>query len=329
MLTGGHLFRLFRVSLAVAVLVWMMPASASAQAGAKPGAKPAAPTAKAAAPSTAKPTASGVPRTPWGDPDFMGVWEHEERPAQNRPNDEALANGIFNARKSRYDPTDKRGAMTSQWSKEKPLIVDPADGIIPALPGKIFFYDPVIRGDHWKNHFVGERCITKGVPDMYLRGDVHRIIQSPGWVVMISEFIHDVREIPVDGRPHVGAAIRQWNGDPRGRWDGETLVVETTNFNDLGQVYAELGAGIKQSDAMRLSERWTRTDKETIVHRLTIDDPKVFSRPWTIEKQHKLQPPGFFVVEYACHEGNTNYMSGTLKQGRIRDERAAGAGKKP
>ena len=310
----------------IVATVWMMPASAGAQAAAKPGAKPAPSTAKPGVASTAKPTASGVPRTPWGDPDLMGVWDHEERPAQGRPTDEALANAIQNARKSRYDPNDKRGLMTSVWSKQKPLIVDPADGLIPALPGKIFLYNPAIRGDHWKNHFIGERCITKGVPDMYLRGDVHRIIQSPGWVVMVSEFIHDLREIPVDGRPHVSAAIRQWNGDPRGRWDGESLVVETTNFNDQGQVYAELGAGIKQSDAMRLTERWTRIDKDTIVQRMTIDDPKVFSRPWTIEKQHKLQPPEFFIVEYACHEGNINYMSTSLRQGRVRDERAA---KKP
>ena len=325
MLTGGYLFRLSPVAVMVAAIVWMMPASIEGQA-AQGAPKPAAQGAAKPAPAAAKPAANWtVPRTPWGDPDFQGVWEHPDTPAQGIPPNKEDQDRLVNARLSRYGPNDPRGKQTSQLSKEKPLLVDPADGLFPTLPGKFFYYDPAIRGDHWENHFVGERCITKGVPDMYLRGDVHRIVQSPGWVVMVSEFIHDARLIPVDGRAHLGADIRQWNGDPRGRWEGDTLVIESTNFNDKGQVYAELGAGIKQSSQMRLVERWTRINEKTIRHEFTVTDPAVFSRPWTAVTTHELQDPKFFVVEYACHEGNYNYMSTSLRQGRIRDKQRAGS----
>jgi hypothetical protein len=323
MLTAGHFYRAFCIAVAVAAIAWMTPASVDAQAQGTP--KPAAQgAAKPATPAAAKPATGSVPRTPWGDPDFQGVWEHPDTPAQGIPPDPAVADRLVKARMSRYGPNDPRGRQTSQLSKEKPMIVDPADGLFPTLPGKFFYYDPAIRGDHWTNHFIGERCITKGVPDMYLRGDVHRIVQSPGWVVMVSEFIHDVRMIPVDGRPHLGADIQFWNGDPRGRWDGDTLVIESTNFNDKGQVFAELGGGIKQSSQMRLVERWTRIDAKTIRQEFTVTDPAVFSRPWTAVTTHELQPANFFVVEYACHEGNYNYMTGSLRQGRIRDQKRAG-----
>src|SRR5262249_34832622 len=146
---------------------------------------------------------------------------------------------LVKARSLRYDPNDARGKQTSQLSKNKGKVTDPADGLLPLLAGKFIYWEPGPRGDNWKNHKVTERCITAGVPDVYLGGDAQRVVQSPGWVVMATENIHDVRAIPTDGRPHVGNNIRFWNGDPRGHWEGTTLVVETTNYNDKGQVFSE------------------------------------------------------------------------------------------
>src|SRR5262249_54151834 len=143
--------------------------------------------------------------------------------------------------------------------------------------------------------------------------------QSPGWVVIISEFIHDARMIPVDGRPHLNDSVRLWNGDPRGHWEGDTLVVETTNFNDKGELFTEIGGGFRQTRNIKGTERWTRTDAKTIRHEFTVTDPDVFTQPVKAVTTHKMAPPNFFVVEYACNEGNFHYMSGTLLQGRIRD----------
>jgi hypothetical protein len=333
MLTAERLYRLSRIAVVGAALMWAMPATMhgqAAQTATRPGGRGGA---GQAAEGAAKPAAEGqgkpyvVPRTPWGDPDFQGVWQHSDAPAQAESTlPPEFGDRLVAARKSRYAENDRRGQQTSQLSKEKPLIVDPADGHFPLLPGKFFFYDPVARGDTWDNHFVRERCITSGIPDEYLRGDDERIVQSPGWVVILSEFIHDVRSIPVDGRPHLGENIRFWNGDPRGHFEGDTLVVETTNFNDKGQLFAELGGGIKQTSHMKVVERWTRTDEKTIRHEFTVSDPDVFTRPFTAVQTHKIAPPNFFVVEYACNEGNFHYMSGTLLQGRIRDQEGMNKG---
>src|SRR5262249_56308165 len=112
----------------------------------------------------------------------------------------------------------------------------------------------------------------------------------------VSEFIHDVRAIPVDGRPHLGESIRFWNGDPRGHFEGDTLVVETTNFNDKGQLFAELGGGIKQTSHMRVTERWTRTDEKAIRHEFTVSDPGGFTQPFTAGRPPKRGPPPIFFV---------------------------------
>ena len=320
MLAAEHWFRAARIAGAVMAIAWMMPVLTHGQA-AKPAAQGAA---KLAA---ANPANWSVPRTPWGDPDFQGIWDIAGGPAQAEGSlPPEIAERLVKARQSRYDPTDKRGMQTSQLSKAKGKVVDPPDGLFPMLPGKWIYYDPRPRGDHWRNHKVTERCITGGVPDIYLGGDVQRIIQSPGWVVMLTENIHDVRAIPTNGRPHVGADIRLWNGDSRGRWEGDTLVVDITNFNDKGQVVSELGGALNNSSQLHVVERWTRVAQDAIKQELTVTDPSVFSRPWTAVVEHKLEGPGFFIVEYACHEGNWNYMSGSLRQGRVREQKAAQGG---
>ena len=317
MLTARSFSRLTRFLIAVAALVGTMPAlmhGHAPTAAARGAAKPAAPAGTYRA-----------PRTAWGDPDFQGVWQIGGNPTQAESSlPPEFGELLVKARASRYEPNSPRAQQNARLSTEKPKIVDPANGHFPLLPGKFIIFDPFVRGDHWTNHKITERCITGGMLSMYLEGDIQRIVQSPGWVVMMMENIHDVRAIPTDGRPHLGQDIRFWSGDPRGRWDGDTLVVETTNYNDKGQVYGEIGGNILQSSQMRVSERWTRVDARTIRQEMTVTDPLVFSRPWTAVMMHELQGPEFFIVEYACHEGNGNYMAGSLRQGRIRDQRGEG-----
>ena len=154
-----------------------------------------------------------------------------------------------------------------------------------------------LGADTWEDRALQERCITSDTmffPNAFYN-NYHRILQSPGYVVILTESMHDARVIPLDRRPHVGKNIQQWLGDSRGWWDGKTLVVETTNFNDERRFQ---GA----SKDLRLVERFTRVDNGTISYRLTVTDPNTYSRPWTLENiMWRTDEPMF---EVGCHEGN-------------------------
>jgi hypothetical protein len=135
------------------------------------------------------------------------------------------------------------------------------------------------------------------LPTIYNFGN--QIVQSPGYVVIRNEMIHEARVIPVArGNAHVGSKIRTYMGDSRGHWEGATLVVETTNFND--QTGA---AGAFFSDSAKLTERFTRTAQDELSYDLTIDDPKTWTKPWTIHMPYRSDP-SYTIYEYACHEGN-------------------------
>ena len=138
-----------------------------------------------------------------------------------------------------------------------------------------------------------------------------QIFQTPGHVVLFAEQIHDSRVVPTDGRPHLPQRLRQWMGDSRGRWEGETFVVETTNFND--RKYFR-GAG----GNMHLVERFTRLDADTLLYEFTVSDPQSFTRPWTAQIPMKRNPDPIY--EYACHEGNYG-MEGTLSGARAVERR--------
>jgi hypothetical protein len=167
------------------------------------------------------------------------------------------------------------------------------------------------------------RCITRGIPGgMFPAGynNGYRIVQTPGFVVIVYEMLHETRIIPIDGRPHVGRNIRLWNGDPRGHWEGQTLVVETTNYNDKGSIATSAATGrirgIPQSEALHVVERFTRVDANTINYEVTIDDPKVYAKPWKVALPLN-QDPNYQIYEYACHEGNyaiPNELSGGRAQ---------------
>ena len=168
---------------------------------------------------------------------------------------------------------------------------------------------------------LGERCLlsfgsSSGppmLPTMY--NSYYQIVQSPGYVMILVEMIHEPRIIPLDGRPHLPQNVRTLTGNPVGRWEGETLVVETTNFNDKT---AYQGA----SQNMRLIERFTRTAEDTILYQFTVDDPATWTRSWSAElpMQKTIGP----IFEHACHEGNRGLYN-TLAGARAEDKKAAEA----
>ena len=166
------------------------------------------------------------------------------------------------------------------------------------------------------------RCVAFGVPDLFAAYmSVYHIVQTPDYVVIAMEKIHDARVIPLDGRPHVGAAIRQYLGDSRGRWDGDTLVVETTNFHPNGN---PMGGLFNRSSAnMTLTERFTRTGADTLQYSVTIDDPRTWMRPWTMA--FPLQRDNTYgMFEYACHEGNYG-LRNALSASRAAEQAAESA----
>ena len=174
----------------------------------------------------------------------------------------------------------------------------------------------------WTDFDFYIRCISRGLagsilPSSYDNGT--QIVQAPGFVTILHEKIHEARIIPLDQRPHVGKSIRSYLGDSRGHWEGDSLVVETTNFLDDTTSIGRNGSNaISTSDALRLIERFTRVDPDTIHYELTVNDPKIFTRSWKIAFTI-TQEPGYELFEYTCHEANysmTNMLSGARAQER-------------
>jgi hypothetical protein len=202
------------------------------------------------------------------------------------------------------------------------IIVDPPDGRIPSLTPEAQ-RKANARAEARKIHpadgpedlSLADRCIARPGPPMVPAGynNNHRIVQTPDYVVIYSEMMHDARIIPLDARMHLPNAVRQWFGDPRGHWEGATLVVETTNFTDKTNFR---GSGPN----MRLTERFTRTDEDTLLYQFKIDDPQSFEKPWSGEIPMKRAPGPIY--EYACHEGNYSLVN-TLAATRA-EEKASG-----
>ena len=192
------------------------------------------------------------------------------------------------------------------------LIVDPPDGRVPALTpegqARVAARAAAARtrqdAHPWEPYGAWTRCITRGVIKIgSFYSSSHEIIQAPGYVVILQELIHEARIVPLKGQPHIAPAIRQWMGDARGRWEGDTLVVETTNFTDMNPYR---GSG----DTMRLVERFTRVAPDAIDYQFTVDDPTIFTRSWTVSMP---MTKGGSIFEYACHEGN--YAMGNMLAG--------------
>jgi hypothetical protein len=209
------------------------------------------------------------------------------------------------------------------------IIVDPPDGKIPALTPDARKRE-ADRAEYRRAHPydgpedipLSERCVMRGIPLLNAGyNSYYQIVQTRDYVALYLEMMHDVRIIPLDGRPHPNQNMKQWLGDSRGRWDGDTLVVETTNFKDMPGPTSQLRGATTDSN-LRLTERFTRVGPDTIRYEAAIDDPTVWTKPWSVMipwKQTKDQ-----IYEFACHEGN-EAMSGTLSGARTLERAAATA----
>jgi len=287
-------------------------------------------------PSAAAKTTWTATRTPWGEPDLQGIWTIEtltplERPAEfagkeflTEQEAAALEARVVSGRVDAPPRAGDPGTYNQFWfdrgtkvvhTRRTSLVVDPPDGRIPwsaegqAKRGRLA-QRPQGPFDSWVDLDTGERCLTDGltmVPLQSYNMNYH-LLQTPGYLVIQHEMFHDFRIIPTDGRPHVGSSIRQWLGDARGGWDGNTLVVETTNFADkTGYRWATPWRASRT--ALRLVERFTRLDADTIDYRVTVEDPTMFARPWTAavpmsRNQAERGVTSGRLYEYACHEGN-------------------------
>jgi hypothetical protein len=269
-----------------------------------------------------------VPRTSWGHPSFEGVWSTDDmrgipvmRPEASGSR-ETLTPEEFRERASRDQGGKERATNTETFLRNEwgirtfgysSLVVDPANGRIPEMTpaGKAraanrdrgtFGPGPF---DDFEDFTLYDRCITRGVlgstlPVIY--GNGLRIVQHPNAVAISHEMIHDTRIIPLDRRAHLESDIRQYMGNSRGRWDGDTLVVETTNFTDKTSIGLN-GNGTRHSAAMRLTERFTRVDPDMIEYIATVDDPVTYTAPFTFRLMITKQP-NYETFEYSCHEGN-------------------------
>ena len=289
------------------------------------------------------------PRTADGAPDLQGVWNTStltplERPAEfaGKPFLTEAEVAAFEQRMAVQNNRDRRdsspqadvgGAYNDFWfergsrvvpSRRTSLITDPADGRIPPLTPEAqkkaaerAEYRRLHTADSAEDLGLPVRCLlwpTAG-PPMLPGGynNNYQIVQGPGYVMIIVEMIHDARIIPTDGRPHLPKHVRQWMGDSRGRWEGTTLVVETTNFTDKT---AFRGSG----ENLRLIERFTRSGPDEILYQFTVEDPASFTRPWSAELPMRRMDERLY--EYACHEGNYG-MDGILSGARTDEAKAS------
>ena len=213
------------------------------------------------------------------------------------------------------------------------LIVDPPDGRMPPQTPEAQQRNQAAlasrkssgRGpaDSYTDRSLYDRCITRGIagsflPVIYNNGN--EIVQGPGWVALRNEMIHETRIVPLDSRPRLPSEIKSWMGDSRGHWEGNTLVVETTNFNNRTSGIGVNGGGNRHSEDLKVTEHITRVSPDLLVWTMTFDDPKTWTRPWTIELPLK-RDESYGMFEYACHEGN--YAMFNILSGARADEKAA------
>ena len=270
-----------------------------------------------------------TPRTPWGEPDLQGVWSSDdtegiprERPA-NLGTTLYMDDQAYAARTKQVaaNVVNRENNATSTFRndfarrafRQTSIIVDPPDGrmpaVTPAAEKRRASRDRGTFGEGPFNTFedftLYDRCITRGVVGSVLRviyGNGNRIVQGPGMVAITYEMIHDTRVMYTDGRPHVGQGIRQYLGDSRARWDGDELVVETTNFTDKTSIGGN-GNGLRHSDQMKIVERFRRVADDVLQYQFTVDDPVTYVRPFTMS--FPLTPlDGGVILPYECHEGN-------------------------
>ncbi len=276
-----------------------------------------------------------LPRTPWGDPDMQGVWTNEtitpfERPAEQEGKEHlsdteaAEIEADLARRRAASDGTSPPGSVGGYnqfWldsgteflsTRQTSLVVDPPSGRVPTRSSAEARrdYNRARQGDSYAYMSVWDRCITRGVPgSIFPAGynNAYRILQTPDHVAIVYEMIHDARIIPLEDGAHVDKGVRLWMGDSRGRWEGDTLVVEVTNFNDKGWIASNSASrrvkGIPHTEDLRVVERFRRVSEDTIEYEVTVQDPEIYTAPWKIAMP-LTHNPEYVMYEYACHEGN-------------------------
>jgi hypothetical protein len=305
----------------------------------------------ASAAPTAPGAAKAIPRTSWGDPDLQGVWDYRTiTPLERRPElgdrefytDDEVAQ--LEGRAARRmdappDPNAPANLVHAQYltdpgrrvddAHRTSLIVDPPNGKMPPLTPAALERQAAARAanagarsggkaDSYRDRTLLERCITRGLPGAILPGLYNnniRISQSPGFVAIVHEMVHETRVVPLDGSPYTG--LRGYMGESRGHWEGDTLVVETRNFNGK--------AGFRGSgENLTMTERYTRVAPNKIDFQLTFDDDTQWTQPWTVA--YSMHPAEGELYEYACHEGN--YGLRNILENARDEERAAAAAKR-
>ena len=285
-----------------------------------------------------------APRTPWGDPDLQGVWSSDdlENVPMSRPpqfNALYLDDAQFAQRQAQVDRGAKQRDSSAESSfrfdyarrafRQTSLIVDPPDGRLPAIkpaaqgrgmPRGTYGPGPL---NSWEDFSLYERCITRGIAGSILRviyGNGNRIVQSPGVVALSYEMLPDTRIFYTDGRAHIGASIGQYLGDSRARWEGEELVVETTNLTNKTAIGVN-GNGVRHSKEMVITERFRRVADNIVQYQATYDDPVTYEKPFTVS--FPLTPlDGGTLLPYDCHPGNTA-ISMSLGGERLEEKRVA------
>jgi hypothetical protein len=299
-----------------------------------------------------------APRTPDGQPDLQGVWSFATVTPLERPSELAAKEFLTDKEAAELEQQtlarrnqDRRDGIGTDadvsrgynqfWydfgrfigDKRTSLVVDPHDGKVPPLTrdaaNKAEARAEVRRrapaGPEDRN--IAERCIlgfNSGppmIPSQY--NNNVQLFQSTGYVVILTEMIHEARIVPMDKRPHLGQSIRQWMGDSRGRWEGDTLVIETTNFTNQARLSYDPGDVVGKADEnLQLVERFTRVDAGTLLYEFTLNDPTTWTMPWSAQIPMRKQSDEIY--EYACHEGNYS-MFNMLTAARAQEKAAAEA----
>jgi hypothetical protein len=290
-------------------------------------------------PSTASSAEGGrwtVPRTEWGDPDLRGIWPLDavgSTPMQRRPDlgaqahltDEQYQQALENARQAAagYDREDKNGTIgAGHWFergnvlRQTSLIMEPVNGRVPPMTSAGLAKAEAMHSS-WDNDVFEkiadfnslDRCITRGMPASMIPFPYNNgveVFQAPGYVVLNLEMIHETRIVPLDGRPKLPASMRTWLGESRGHWEGDTLVIETTNFNGESPmvIVGPSNEPIPTSPELRVLERLTPTGPDSIHYEAWIEDPTVLTAPFKLDFPW-TRNDDYGVFEYACHEGNT------------------------
>ncbi|MBV8844806.1 MAG: hypothetical protein JO307_18525 [Bryobacterales bacterium] len=299
------------------------------------------------------------PKTPWGDPDLQGTWTSDDcigtplsRPVNlgdrlyytedeladrekqlERQQQNDLQETVAPDHGVGTGPPGHWGERARRPCRQTSLVVDPPDGRVPNTTADARLR-PVPEGagnnapkaDSWEDFSYYIRCITRGVPGSIfpvIYGNGQQIVQGHGYVTIMQEMVHEARVIPLDGRPHASTRVRSYMGDPRGHWEGDTLVVETTNFLGNRTGIVGNGGGMPTSESMTTIERFTRVGPNEMRYEITIDDPKTWVKPFKVGFP-LTQEPGYRNFEYACHEGNYA-MFDSLSGARALEKKAAAA----